>query len=1121
MLKKLTYYFFYTCAIVVLLFFCNATAHADTSLTGNISGILTAENSPYIVEGDLQVPENEMLTIEKGVQIIFCGFYVLDVKGKITANGTKDDPIIFTAANSEEGWHGIKLQTTNNVDTNVLRHCIVEYGKQPLLEHGGGILTNCKYVIIDHCLIQYNRATHGGGIQLNCKPEGMAVVSNCIIKKNYAYDDGGGLASAPSYNLTIENCLVAGNEAGDAGGAIAGGGMRLHGYGAPRIINCTVTDNNSITGDSGVSLYWNLEPVLYNCIIYGNNGQDLTATVPVMPTYCNIGSGFIPGEGNISEAVNFVDPLNEDYHLLPNSPCIDAGTNIDIPSIDLDDNPRPQNDFADMGAYESGSFFATLQNYNAVCATACDGEIYATAYGGEPPYSFLWSNGATTPYIQNLCPDYYQVTITDANGNTFTQAYQIRYILPSPQATIGVNSIEQPLQNNLFEFYAVINEVFCANTNINWNFGDGTGSNALNPTHSYTSAGTYTVTFTYGADNGCEATQTLTLNVLGAFQQNIDTTLCQGQSLLLPNNEIVTQAGTYTIEMGNDTTLVYNVLYINNFEVIGDTTSVATCEPAFEINISTQGENSPLTYNWSNGATTQNINVWETNTYTVTVSNTCFEHVFSKKIVFGTDFNLNIGNNMVLCEGEEVVLQNSFNEPSVSYQWNTGSTEPFIVVSEAGTYWVNATNLCGSKTDSVTVGVLPTNWNVSAGNDMLLCAGETATFTAELNANIQNLMYEWNTGATTTTIQATQQGEYIVKVKNDCITRTDTVFLQVQTAPMVLLPEKQTLCVENNQNVINAFVPNATDYEWNTGENTPEITILNSDIYTVTVSNQCGESTAQICVDVKSCEPACETLQALHYENCDANTQTYTVYFMISGGNAPYTVTGDYTGTVNTENTVINFGNFAQGQPYAFDITDANGCVLGILEKPTCNPLPIELLRFEALEQPTYNQLQWTVASETNCHYYTLQASPNGAYFQNIATLQGKGTTAQTQQYTYLHHNFSPLTYYQLLQTDFDGTTYTVATYALQRKKNTIALEIKNVLPMPVQNTTKVDFYCPQSQKVTLQIIDIQGKKIIQQNLYANEGNNQCTLNTQAMEAGVYVLVLKTENNIVMKKIVK
>jgi hypothetical protein len=70
--------------------------------------------------------------------------------------------------------------------------------------------------------------------------------------------------------------------------------------------------------------------------------------------------GGYPGEGNISDDPLFVDATNGDFHLLPDSPCIDSASTTG-PIDDLDGNPRPvdvpgigrDGDGAfDMGCYE-------------------------------------------------------------------------------------------------------------------------------------------------------------------------------------------------------------------------------------------------------------------------------------------------------------------------------------------------------------------------------------------------------------------------------------------------------------------------------------------------------------------------------------------------------------------------------------------------------------------------------------------------------------------------------------------------------------------------------------------------------------------------------------------------
>ena len=56
-----------------------------------------------------------------------------------------------------------------------------------------------------------------------------------------------------------------------------------------------------------------------------------------------------------------------------------------------------------------------------------DGSISLDANGGTPPYSYLWSNGGTSDFNQNLTASNYTVTVTDDNGCTVYESYTLSY----------------------------------------------------------------------------------------------------------------------------------------------------------------------------------------------------------------------------------------------------------------------------------------------------------------------------------------------------------------------------------------------------------------------------------------------------------------------------------------------------------------------------------------------------------------------------------------------------------------------------------------------------------------------------------------------------------------------
>ena len=118
---------------VTIIFFLTLTSvrivFSQTEVAGDVSGHWTMDDSPVHVTENTTVPEGEELTIDPGVTILFARDTWLSVRGLITAIGTEDDSIIFTADTEdvEPGYWSYIGVATN--EESVLSYCVIEYAR--------------------------------------------------------------------------------------------------------------------------------------------------------------------------------------------------------------------------------------------------------------------------------------------------------------------------------------------------------------------------------------------------------------------------------------------------------------------------------------------------------------------------------------------------------------------------------------------------------------------------------------------------------------------------------------------------------------------------------------------------------------------------------------------------------------------------------------------------------------------------------------------------------------------------------------------------------------------------------------------------------------------------------
>ena len=245
---------------------------------------------------------------------------------------------------------------------------------------------------------------------------------------------------------------------------------------------------------------------------------------------------------------------------------------------------------------------------------------------------------------------------------------------------------------------------------------------------------------------------------------------------------------------------------------------IATIEPTPTVSVS--GDNSVCegqsvqlstsatdadSYLWSpNGETTANVSVSPTaqTAYSVTVSNACGDATDQITVDVTPLPSISASNDQEICTGESVQLSASSSE---SLEWQPGgatSTNIDVSPSTTTTYTASASNSCGTATEDVvvTVNQLP---NVSAGNDIEICEGESTVLSASGASS-----YIWDNleSGQSISVSPTQTASYSVTGTdaNTC-TASDQVNVIVNA-----LPAQPTITVNGSELEASA----GSSYQW-------------------------------------------------------------------------------------------------------------------------------------------------------------------------------------------------------------------------------------------------------------------------------------------------------------------
>ncbi len=614
--------------------------------------------------------------------------------------------------------------------------------------------------------------------------------------------------------------------------------------------------------------------------------------------------------------------------------------------------------------------------------TFCQGNnVTLNASAGS---GFLWSNGATTQSITVNQAGNYSVTITNVNGCSTTSGAVAVVVNPLPVIAITPSGPT----------------TFCQGSNVILTASGGTSflwsNGATTQSITVTQSGNFSVVATDA--NGCSsATPSTNVLVNPLPTSNITpsgpTTFCQGGNVTLsatPGTSYLWSNGATTQSITVNQTGNYNVIVTNASNCQSSSSVVPVIVNSLPtVTVSTsgpttfcQGGNVTLiastssSYLWSNGATTQSINVIQSGNYTVTVTNAngCSTSSAPVSVVVNALPNTIISpsGSTTFCQGGSVTL----NAPpgATSYLWSNGSTAASITVTQSGNYTVTETNANNCSSTSlpmaVTVFSLP-NAVITPSGPTTFCQGGSVTLTASTGSS-----YVWSNAATSQSITVNQAGNYSVVVTNanNCTSASLVMAIAVNTAPVASITASGPTTFCQGGDVILTASPGAT-YQWSNGASSQSITVSQSGTYSVTVTNanNCSATSPGTSITVQSLpqaiiSPSGPTLF------CNGNNVTLSA----SPGSSYLWNTGATTQSI----TVSTAGN------YSVTVTNANNCsATSLVTGVNVNPLP------------TVNITPSGPTSFCQGGFVTLTATAGSSYFWSTGATTQSITVNQSGNY--------------------------------------------------------------------------------------------------------------------------
>jgi len=186
-----------------------------------------------------------------------------------------------------------------------------------------------------------------------------------------------------------------------------------------------------------------------------------------------------------------------------------------------------------------------------------------------------------------------------------------------------------------------------------------------------------------------------------------------------------------------------------------------------------------------------------------------------------------------------------------------------------------------------------------------------------------------------------------------------------------------------------------------------------------------------------------------------------------------------------------------------------------------CTVLPIELSSFSIDYQQESNtaDIYWSTASETNNKEFYIQRSVDASNFETLDSVAGAGNSSETHYYTATDENpYAGISYYRLLQKDFDGTITSSRMVPLTLPADYSA----HLFPNPTNADLTLRYSTQSPVPVAVSITDISGKVVSSYTISEVQlGINNFEVHTSVLAQGMYIMKVSNPQKTFYLKFVK